>query len=205
VLRRCAEASDGQAWREFDRRFRNRIASAVRQALRELGHRGGQEQVEDFVQDVYCRLLEGNRRRLAACRGQSDGEVEYYLARVAERVVRDEVRRGRAAKRGGGAGAASAWVDDLPDGADGPEDRLLLAEARRRFLGLCRELLGERAQARHLAILRLALLEGWSSREIAGRLRGIEASSVDSVVHRFKVRLAGRGVSLPRRAAERGA
>ena len=71
----------------------------------------------------------------------------------------------------------------------------MLAQARRIVLDRCRLLTSgapcPEDRARNLRILRWALLEGWSSREIVlaegGRLA---VSTVDTLVHRARRRLA---------------
>jgi hypothetical protein len=51
-------------------------------------------------------------------------------------------------------------------------------------------------------ILRLALFDGWTSREIARHLGGrLTATCVDSRLHRVRRLLAGLGLELPRRGA----
>jgi RNA polymerase sigma factor (sigma-70 family) len=163
------------------------------------------DQVEDVVQEVYCRLLDGGGRRLTACHAESEGQAVSYLARVVERVVIDQVRKRLAAKRGAGRTVASAGpqakrlLERKEDPAGTPEDRLLAAERRRLVLAHWRDIGSAPQGRRNLRILRLALIEGWSSREIARTLGKLAPSSVDSVVHRLRRRLSEEGVALPRR------
>jgi RNA polymerase sigma factor (sigma-70 family) len=163
------------------------------------------DQVEEVVQEVYCRLLDGGGRRLSACHAESEGQAVSYLARVVERVVIDQVRKRLAAKRGAGQTVASAGpqakrlLERKEDPAGTPEDRLLAAERRRLVLAHWRDIGSQPQGRRNLRILRLALIEGWSSREIARTLGKLAPSSVDSVVHRLRRRLSEEGVALPRR------
>ena len=187
------------------RRYGRRLAQRVRSTFYLFGEFPRAEQVEEMVQEVYCRLLADGERRLAACRAEGEGQAVSYLSRVVERVVIDQFRRRRADKRGGGRlrPLASAEQRLLYDPAGNPEERLLAAERRQLLLAQWREIAGEIQGERNLRILRLALLEGWSSREIAQELGKIRPSSVDSVVHRLRRRLAGEGVALPRRSTVR--
>ena len=207
LFRVCAAGNCERAWREFVARFHARLVTAVRRALLRQGdarHIGGHsERVEDLVQEVYCRLLgDGGRRR--GFRGESEGQLVTYLQRVAVSVVVDARREALAAKRCGG--HRVAWVEErcappvAGDETHGPEDRLLARERRREFLILCRQALGRRADATTERIARLALLEGWTSREIAAGFDGAPGvAAIDSLIFRLRRSLAGRGISLPRR------
>ncbi|MEO7794438.1 MAG: hypothetical protein ABIV06_06650 [Thermoanaerobaculia bacterium] len=204
LFRSCASGTCERAWAEFVARFHGRLVSAVRRALLRLGNLGENEpRVEDLVQEIYCRLLgEGARRR--RFHGQSEAQLMTYLQRVAVSVVVDARREALAAKRWGG--HRVAWVDwRLVPAAGvvdpfGPEDRLLAGERRRAFLAICRQALGRKVTPSMVRIARLALLEGWTSREIAaspGATMGV--AGVDSVIYRLRRNLAGRGIALPRR------
>jgi DNA-directed RNA polymerase specialized sigma24 family protein len=155
------------------------------------------------VQEVYCRLLAEDGRRLAACRARGEVQVISYLRRVVERVAIDQARRERAAKRGGGwRGRVSAETWNLADPRANPEELLLAAERRRIFLEEWNKLVTPAAGQRNLRILHLALIEGRSSREIAAILGELSPSGVDTVVSRLRQHLARLGLPLPRRAQE---
>lgn len=193
-------------WEQFVTRFDRPLGAAVRRALTRFGLAPQRELVEDLVQEVYCRLLEtGPRPR--DFRGRNDREVTSYLGRVARSLVVDQLRRRRAVKRGGewrqaaGGVGESDLAERVADPAASPEDRLLAGERRRLFLARCRRCAGAgEVGRRNLRILELALLDGWSSREIARALGGeLLASSVDTLLHRMRRRLAAGGLQLPRR------
>jgi DNA-directed RNA polymerase specialized sigma24 family protein len=187
-------------------RYGGRLAARARQALAQCGFPRGSEQVEEVVQEVYCRLLAGGGQRLTACRAASEGQVVSYLGRVVERVVFDQGRSERALKRGGGwrgrLAGAEAWtlahrqID--PDGT--PEDQLLAVERCRLILAEWRDMGRKTAGRRNLRILRLALVEGRSSREIAEILGALSPSTVDTVIHRLRRHLSSLGLALPRRS-----
>ena len=204
LFRSCSAGNCDRAWQEFVERFHSRLVTAVRRALLRLGVEGPyEERVEDLVQEIYCRLL-GAGRRTRCFRGSSEAQLMTYLQRVATSVVVDDRRVALAGKRWGG--HRVAWTDwqlvaALGVAAEsGPEDRLLDRERRRTFLGICRHALGRRANSTTVKIARLALLEGWTSREIAAGLGGqMGVAGVDSIIYRLRRRLAGRGIALPRR------
>lgn len=206
LLRRCATGSDPRVWEEFVRRFGVRLEGGVRRALRRVGALPRGDELDDYVQDVYCRLLENGARSLRLCRGGEEGSVGAYLGRVAETVVIDRLRASAALKRGRDrlvsppAHVEPDPVERVQDRAPSPEERLLARERRLLFLVRCRRAAGPRHPRRDFHVLRLAFLEGLSSREICRRMgRGLTPASVDSLVHRARRRLESDGVSVPRR------
>lgn len=205
ALRACAEACDVETWGEFDRRFRSTLVAGVARALGRGGRRPDSEWVGEMLQEVYCRLLEDRRAIMRGFRGTCDAQAFAYLKRVAESVTVDRLRKEVAAKRGGT--QKEEDIDELlGDGvADlelSPEDRLVHREAWRGFWLRCRAGVTSRHRARDLAILQLATFEGWSSREIAGALNGrLTVSSIDTILHRLRRRLAAQGLTLPARSS----
>jgi RNA polymerase sigma factor (sigma-70 family) len=197
-------------WEELVRRYGTLLALRVCQVLRASGVDPSPDRVEEMVQEVYFRLLTRGARRLEACRAQSEKQVVVYLARVAERVALDELRAGSAVKRGHGilvplGSPEASPAAKVADPRAVPEAQALSKEIRRLLLEVCGSLSGPSAapgdRRRNLRILRLALLEGWSSREIARAEGGrLAASTVDTVVHRARRLLLDRhGYALPGR------
>lgn len=210
LLHRCTSGAAESVWREFVVRHE---AGLIRTLSRlwsrfEPGHDGSR--VEDLLQEVYCRLFAGWRRERLRFRGGSDGEVGAYLQRVARSVVMDARRDDRAGKRGGGR-LISLEASDLEarlaaPAAFGAENRLLQRERRQLFLRRCRKALGRHASETSLRVAQMALLDGWTSREIATALPGeISAPAVDLLVHRLRKSFELSGTRLPRRARVGGA
>ena len=205
-----AHRGEAGGWEQFVTRYDRPLGVAVRRALVRFGLPPRREQIEDTVQEVWCRLLEAGPRPVAFY-GRSERESAAYLGRVARSVVVDQLRNRRAAKRGGDwqqVGAADA--DDDPaervaDPSPTPEQRLLTGERRRLFLDRCRRAAGGGAIGRrNLWILERSLLDAWSSREIAAAAGGtLRASTVDTLIYRMRGRLATAGVHLPRRRQRR--
>jgi len=203
LLRACAESSETHKWRAFEVLFKPRLAAGVTRALWRSGQETSHDLVAELIQEIYCRLLASDRQVLRAFRGTTDGEACAYLIRIAESVTVDRLRNQSAAKRG-----ANVLVDD-PGQADrltrsardpglSPECSLLRRDLWRLFWERCAAAIGSRDKARDMAILELALFQGWSSREIAGA-KGMPASTVDTIIHRLRRRLARRGIFLPAR------
>ncbi|MDI9629951.1 MAG: ECF-type sigma factor [Acidobacteriota bacterium] len=187
----------------------------LRRAVRRELARGGKavpEEVDDLVQEAWCRLLDVGRRRIRAFRGESPGELALYLAALVRTVVADHRRAAASAKRGGGrrplalTGEGGAEVIPLRDPEPTAEARLLAREQRREARLRLRELAGPRATPRRLRLLELALTSDLPSSELARRLAPeLTPSSIDSMVCRFRSRLAARGIALPsRRRGRRG-
>ena len=205
LIHRCAVTRDPRLWEEFLDRFGLRMRNGLKRALRRSGARLADGELEDLYQEVLCKLLDQDRRRLAGCRATEERSIGAYLGRVAESVVFDHLRSKGAVKRGRRVlvrprRSVSQIAERAVDPAASPEERLLARERRRAFLARCREVVGPRSPRRDLEVLYLAFLEGLSSREISRRVgRGLTPSSVDSLVHRIKRRMRARGVRIPRR------
>lgn len=202
LLRRCAASPEAGEWGLLVQCFGERVEQGVRRVLRQAGHARGAEDLQDFVQEVYCRLLQGQGRALRGFRGRTQAEASSYLGRLAENVTRDALRRGRAEKRrlDGPAPELSLLAARVADRSPGPEELLLRGERRRFFRSCCRAVLPARTARRDTWILVRVFLDGWSSSEIAAACGGrLAAASVNSLVSRTRQRLAARGLQLPER------
>ena len=207
LVTRCADG-DGAAWEVLVTRFGPMLERVALAALARLGRPRDVDQARDLVQDTYCRLLADGGRRLRSCRAASKPELEAFLLRVVRHVVVDHRRAAWAAKRGGGRLASTeavSWIDPVAGRDSDPEHRLLMRERLKAFLGRCREALTEHRPERDLRIIRLALLEGRSSAEIALELGdGLAPSSIDSLLSRLRRRLETRGLRLADRRSLAG-
>jgi len=211
------------AWERLVARYGPALKARVGSVLRRAGVRPSGDQVEEIVQEVYCRLLAAGGRRLRRCRATSEGQVAAFLGRVAERVALDQLRAARAQKRGGApataSGAWSPWGDPprdpqerAADPAANPEELMLGRERLLLFLERCGTLAGRRDYRRNARILALAAA-GMSSGEIARALGGpLTARSVDGLLPRLRryvaahAQAAAAGLDLaPQGAAPRGA
>jgi len=200
LLGACASGANDNAWREFMRRYRKGLESGIRRGMRRVDYFAAQDEVEDVMQEVYCRLLEAGGRRLRSTRGTTDGEIGSYLRRLAANVVLDRIRAARAAKRQGAVvGALSGGDDGLQDPRPSIEDALLFRERAAGALRACR---GRRhGSDRTVWIARKALVEGWSSVEISRALAGaLSSGAVDALLSRVYRRLRVAGLRLPARA-----
>ncbi|HEX7183815.1 MAG TPA: sigma-70 family RNA polymerase sigma factor [Thermoanaerobaculia bacterium] len=196
------EASSNSCWESVVQRHDGRLRRRVRRELSRIGLRARYELVEDVVQDVYCRLLASGSPRLRRWQGPG---FDAYLGRTAERAVLDHVRTASAAKRGGfGKVRIGRWtrrrLESLGDPGPTPEEAALHGELRRLFLHRCRRVQGLGPASRNAWIMNLAVLEGWTSREISQATGGqMTPRSIDCLVHRIRRRLAREGFDLKRR------
>jgi DNA-directed RNA polymerase specialized sigma24 family protein len=189
------------AWPALVERHGARVRRSVRRTLAALGERTDPDRVDDLVQEVWCRLLERERSGRRGARGASEGEVAAYLCRVSASVVVDALRAAGAAKRRPAGFVRLEPGADAPQAADRrtcPLRRLLARERLRPHLALCRDLVGRRDRRERLHIVRLAVVTGMTSREIAERLGGRwTPGGIDSLLFRLRRRLAARGEALP--------
>ncbi len=202
----CVADRGPEVWSRFIERFGVRLTMGVRRAFRRAGILPNPVDIEDLLQEVYCKLLARGGRVLRNCRGRDGSEVSAYLGRVAESVVLDHLRAGAADKRGKDLVIQQSpeqefeLCDLAVDRGPSPEERILNWERKRLLLWRCRRKSSGPSAQRDLWVFYLAFFEGWTSREISRYLKGsLKPGSVDCVLHRLRKRLALQGLQLPRR------
>ena len=197
LFRRCLAGAGGDAWRDFIDRYGWQVRNLVRLKTLRCGLRLAAPDLEEMVQELYCRLLVSRGRRF---RGQTDYELWSFLGRVCHNLTVDRQRSMAAQKRRPNS-RRTPDTSRLPSPALDPEERLLGRERRRHFFERCLEIVRCDRVVLELRVLRMAFLEGWTSREIARRLEGrLSAGQVDALVHRLRRHLAKDGIELPRRS-----
>lgn len=199
-----------QAWENVLPRNASLLRRAIERAYLGTGCPFTSLDVDDALQDLYCRLLDRDRRGALLIRGESEPELKRYLQQIAFRFVVDRIRRLRAIKRGGGGNRArgrtlantAGRIEELAFDAElSPEERLLMRERWRLLVRQCGKAGSRQHRVRNLEILRLALIQGFTSREISLILADqLSPSGVDTVLSRLRNRLEGSGVSVPRRS-----
>ncbi len=183
------------------------LRRGVIRALRLLQRPYDDEEVAENLQEAYCRLLSSRVRRVEIWRELHEGPCEAYLARLAERAVFDRVRHAEAAKRR--PRRPNVAIDDLPRAVvlrcprPTAEAALLARERRAAFwrgLLTAGGIVG-RDSERMVALA----IAGRGSREIAAALdHRVKPSSIDTLLHRFRRRLAEQGIELPHRSRTLG-
>lgn len=107
LMERCARRpSDDAAWEEFIRRYhriiRANVLKTFQRKVREEADRRPQfpeDLIEDLVQSVYIRLLEGGNRAIESFEGVHENSIFQYLSMIAINTVRDHFREAKALKR----------------------------------------------------------------------------------------------------------
>lgn len=203
LIDRCASGAEPLAWACFVERYGPAIECGVRRALRRVGEPAPDAvDRQDLIQECYCRLLERDCRRLVSLRACAEPEVRGWLVRFAERSTRDRLRWARAEKRSSRRSislAAPGRSGRLPDPVGSPERLAIGRQTLRQFARRCRRLAPNERDAR---ILWLVFFAGLTSREVAAMSQGaLSPSSVDSIVYRFRRRLARKGLPVPTRTS----
>jgi len=191
-----AGAGREEFWAAFARHHGGELARSVAAAMRRVGWRVDAAELDELVQEVYCRVLDHGAPPSPA--GWPAAKLWAYLHRTARSVVVDELRCRCARKRGGvrrGEDAlprercATVLTERRAPGATA-EERLLARERASAVRRRVHELGGVEHGARNLRILELAAVEGYTAAEIAGRINGgLSASSVHTVLHRLRRQL----------------
>jgi hypothetical protein len=200
------EAAPAMDWGAVVRRHDARLRSRVRRVLWRSGLRPQTETVDEVVQEVYCRLIESGRHRLQA-RSGTDPELLSYLGIVAERTTLDHVRQTTAQKRSAVVPIRLLFgrrsrrtMEGIPDPGPTPEQEAIHRERQRDLLDRCRRIRGLGSGRRNAWVMRMAVLEGYTSHEIARAAGGrMTSHSVDMLIHRLRRRLSRDGFSLARR------
>ncbi len=215
LLRRCLAGRHAGDWQEFIDRHDGEVRRTVSQAAIRCGLSLAGPDLDEMVQDFYCRLLAVRGQRSAGG-GQTDGvpgggqvrefrgrtqkELWRYVIRVAHSLVVDRLRLLGAGKRIPRGKTGSADPSRLRSPKLDPEERLLKKERRGVFFKRCLEVVSCDRISLELRALRMALLDGWSSSEIAHELKGgLSAGRVDRLVCLLRRRLRQDGIRMPRR------
>ena len=192
LLKRCsARPPDDEAWREFVRRYHQRIKSSVMRtfntmSLRETDRRSqlARDSIDDLVQAVYLRLIRQDNHALNRFKGRFEESIFRYLSVISINVVRDHFRETRALKRP----RITLSLDDLvrdENALRAPvcdiDGALLRAGAQRLSIEQIEKALAEVCSRRHrdrdTLIYKLRYLEGLTLEEIR-KAMGLEMSSV---------------------------
>jgi RNA polymerase sigma factor (sigma-70 family) len=183
-------------WEEFAHRHGGELARCVAAAMRRVGWPAAPVELEELVQEVYCRLLA--RRQPPGLEGWLPSQLWGYLHRIVRSTVVDALRARAARKRGGNPWRCTGRDDEegSPALADPrapgqtAEERLLAREAAAALRRRVCELGGVEHGPRNLRILELAAVEGCTAAEISHRLAGaLSPSSVHTVLHRLRLQL----------------
>ena len=196
LFNRCLARRDGGDWQEFVDRYDGQVRSTVRLTAMRCGVPLVGADLEEMVQELYCRLLAA---RSGGFRGRDEKQLVKYLNQAIYNLIVDR-RRAHYTQKRRSMRQRFAGTSDVPEPRADPEEQLLGKERRKLFFQRCLEIARCDRVVVELRALKMALLEGWSSREIARRLEGgLDARQIDNLVQRLRRHLAKDGISLPRR------
>ena len=209
LFRRCLDHNDPDDWRRFVHRCGPRIRTLIAGAMRRCRLPATEPDREELVQELYCRLLRSGTDASPTSddapvfQGRSWPELHSYLWQAARAVVVDRVRSRRAAKRArtGDTRRPPSWLLPWAD-PPSPEEHAIRRDTLRGFYRHCRGYARGRRADLKMRIIRQALVEGFTSREIARELRGrVTPGQVDSLIFRLRQHLSDSGVPVPARHA----
>lgn len=193
LMRQCAlNLSATDLWAEFHSRYRRRILLFLMRAFRARGGNSDDfvQCADDWVQEVFTKLVQNGGRALLSFRGTTEFSVYAFLGSIAASVVADQLRLQRAQRRS----ATVVAIDEVPDSTapyvDGGDAFRGLLE----FIDLERTLLTDmetKNPERDFLIFRLYFIDGLSAREIAA-MPGLKltTSGLEKVLERARKRLA---------------
>lgn len=207
VSRLVAAGPDDPAWLEFVSRFHRRIrritycaytSEAKRRPGLDVSLPG--EIVEDLTQEVFVRLINGDRRALAEFRGLNEHSIYTYLQAIATNLVRDHFKKLRAQRRPPAAkslaeplrtadGPIESFTlgDQLPSPGPGPEMAAEAQELQKKIAEAVEQASRGALSQRDRLIARLFFIEELTMEEIAsiGTI-GLSASGVEKRIRKIR-------------------
>ena len=195
LLAECARnLDDTTVWVEFYLRYRRKILTFLWRAFRMSGGRPHDflQLGDDWVQEVFAKLVKNNGRAIRSFRGLTDVSVNAFLASIAVSTVADHGRSQRAGRR----------RTQLVSFADVPEASLphgrpdSTVSALIDLIDVEKALKGDEESKnpeRDLLIFRLHFVEGLTAREISSIPSfKLTISGLEKVLNRMKNRLLRR-------------
>jgi RNA polymerase sigma factor (sigma-70 family) len=198
LFQRCLQEQTEELWRRFQKHYQHDLERIVRRAVCKYHQPRQVHDIEDLMQDLFCSVLASRRKFVA----HSDRQLWAYLSQIVCRRLIDRYRRARfPKKRLRRIGKAELhWLgnrrgaDDLPT----PEEVTVRRDAWRQLAALASLVVHPQRSALEMRALRMALIEGYSSREIA-QATDLKAHRVDRLVFRLRKKMATAGMDLPYR------
>jgi DNA-directed RNA polymerase specialized sigma24 family protein len=150
---------------------------------------------DDYVQEVYLRLVAHDRRVMKRTHFANDGQLKEFLRRILSNVVSDDARRQR--RRGGESGLG--LLSELDPGLASeicerrtPESIYCARQTLRHFQRDCQRVAAQtRNPRRSCQIYRQTLLARRGASEVGGEV-GLSANAIHATVHRARRELRRR-------------
>ena len=208
LVRRLVTAGpEDPAWHEFITRFQERIRLIAHRAFVNGAERNSgldtveaSEFVEDLTQEVFVRLIDGDRRALSRFQGRNENSIYTYLHSIATNLVRDHFKKLRAQRSLPGSMSLSEPLrtpdglsesltlgDRVPGSVSNPEVVVQAAELRTRIAAAVDRASRGSTSNRNRLIFRLFFVEGLTMDEIASiRAIRLSRSGVEKVIRRIR-------------------
>jgi DNA-directed RNA polymerase specialized sigma24 family protein len=181
----------------YDGLIRQTAARAINKSAVAVYREAGQLMIDDAVNETYCRLFQGDCRRLRAFRSRYENSIYAYLQTICTNVVRNQVRDDW--RRNGPGKMRSldemeqllgAWPGDAPSASafairesDDGERRIL----EQKILAALRRAFRDANVYRNFIIFKLHFLYGYHCHEIARiKALGLGVSGVGNTVDRIR-------------------
>ena len=182
---RCA-GGDVDGWDELLARFDRRVLLVLLRAGAPA------HELADLRQEVFARLLEENGAALRGLRGEREGALGAYVARVALRVAIDHGRARGSRQR---QEAPEEEAHQLSAQRASPEEIAQLNQGRARFgRALLAAATGPQLE-RDLIVLRAHFLDGLNPQEIAAMGVGLSTKGVETLLRRSRLQIEAELVS----------
>jgi RNA polymerase sigma factor (sigma-70 family) len=195
LIAECARKLDDAAvWEEFYLRYRRKILTYLWRTLRMSGGRPHEflQVADDWVQEVFAKLVKNNGRIIRSFRGTTDVSVNAFLASIAVSTVADQRRSQRAGRRR----SQLVPFEDIQE-AEIPSSRPDTTVSTLLDLIDVEKALKEDGESknpeRDLLIFQLHFVEGLTPREMSS-IPGFKltVSGLEKVLTRLKSRLSRR-------------
>ncbi len=206
ISRLVTAGPDDPIWLEFIARFHRNIRQMIYRAYRNEKDRAVDvdagsvpELLEDLTQEVFVRLVKGDRRALVQFRGLNEHSIFTYLSTIAVNLVRDHFKALRAQRKprhgssiqdplrtADGPLATATLGDILASQEPGPDTVAETMELRQRLHEAVDEASSD-CSGRDRLIFRLYFVEGLTIAEISGiRSVGLSPSGVEKRVRKIR-------------------
>ena len=205
ISRLVTAGPEDPIWLEFIARFQRSIRGMIYRAYRDERDRAvgvdigsAPELIEDLTQEVFVRLVNGDRRALARFRGLNEYSIFTYLSTISVNLVRDHFKSLRAQRKPRRAssiqeplrtadGPSSATLGDVLASPDpGPDTIAETMELRQRLHEAVDEASSD-CSGRDRLIFRLYFVEGLTIGEVAAiRTVGLSTSGVEKRVRKIR-------------------
>ena len=178
---RCAKIpEDKAAWAEFFKRYQTDIYATIYRVLGTTSKMKTDYLFKDILQKFYMQLLVNDRKTLLSFRGRSEPEARAYLRQVAAtasmKALKKKSREATVSLDADSSSDDNTSVkiqDKIPDRSVPHENYFLLKNFIDGFLK--RNIKGSK-KYRNTLIFKLALIDGFSSKEIAA-ISGLRINS----------------------------